>query len=131
MKTNLTRSQASRRAFTLVETHRGLDDSRGIGRYFDSAITDMVNRTSRSAASSNISEVSGRFSDMRPIPGLSRQPGQLDGGSERNAGYSGSLHAALTGQLVDVQLTANTLGTLQAAGIAHVGVHATMLAHSS
>ncbi len=59
MKTNLTRSHTSRQAFTLVELIVVLMILVGLAAILIPAITDMVSRTSRSAASSNISEVAG------------------------------------------------------------------------
>ena len=76
MKTNLTRSQSSRQAFTLVELIVVLMILVGLAAILIPAITDMVGRTSRSTASSNIAEVSGAIQRLRgSVSELSRQHG--------------------------------------------------------
>lgn len=125
MKTNLTRSQTSRRAFTLVELIVVLMILVGLAAILIPAITDMVSRTSRSAASSNISEVSGAI--QRYEAQYLAYPNNLDSLMEALNGTAvtlGSLNTAIVGSLDDVVISANTLATLQAAGITHVGVHA-------
>lgn len=124
MKTNLTRSQSSRRAFTLVELIVVLMILVGLAAILIPAITDMVSRTSRSAASSNISEVSGAI--QRYEAQYLAYPNNLDSLMEDLNGTPitlGSLNAAIVGSLDDVAISANTLATLQAAGITNVGVH--------
>lgn len=125
MKTNLTRSQASRRAFTLVELIVVLMILVGLAAILIPAITDMVGRTSRSSASSNISEVSGAI--QRYEAQYLAYPENLDSLMEDLNGTQvtlGSLNGDLTPLLADVQITQGILDALNAAGISRVGVHA-------
>lgn len=124
MKTNLTRSQTSRRAFTLVELIVVLMILVGLAAILIPAITDMVSRTSRSSASSNISEVSGAI--QRYEAQYLAYPDNLDSLMESLNGTVttlGSLNPTLPANLANVVLSANTLAALQAAGISNVGVH--------
>ncbi len=123
MKTNWTRPQSTRRAFTLVELIVVLMILVGLAAVLIPAITDMVARTSRSTASSNISEVAGAI--QRYEAQYMRYPDGFDSLMENAGGTDlGSLNTDLTAGLVDVTLDAQTLATLNAAGIFNVGIHA-------
>ncbi len=130
--TNLTRSHTSRQAFTLVELivvlmilvglHRRSPDP---GRHPDPAITDMVSRTSRSAASSNISEVAGAI--QRYEAQYLEYPNNFDSLMEDVATPGvilGSLNTDLAAILDNVTVSAGILAALQNAGISNVGEHA-------
>ena len=125
MKTNLTRSQTSRHAFTLVELIVVLMILVGLAAILIPAITDMVGRTSRSSASSNIAEVSGAI--QRYEAQYLGYPENLDSLMESFAGpvtVLGSLNTTLAGMLDNVSVTQNILDGLAAAGITRVGRHA-------
>lgn len=125
MKTNPSRSQLSRRAFTLVELIVVLMILVGLAAILIPAITDMVTRTSRSSASSNISEVSGAI--QRYEAQYLAYPNNMDSLMEflnTTPTALGSLNTALTGSLVDVTVTPGILTALQNAGITNVGLHA-------
>ena len=125
MKTNLTRSQTSRQAFTLVELIVVLMILVGLAAILIPAITDMVGRTSRSSASSNISEVSGAI--QRYEAQYLAYPNNLDSLMEALNGTPtvlGSLNTTLAGMLANVAVTQNILDGLTAAGITRVGLHA-------
>ncbi|MCC6511800.1 MAG: prepilin-type N-terminal cleavage/methylation domain-containing protein [Pirellulaceae bacterium] len=123
MKTNLIRPLTSRRAFTLVELIVVLMILVGLAAVLIPAITDMVARTNRSTASSNISEVAAAI--QRYEAQYMAYPENLDGLMEDLAGEDlGSVISSLTSATADVTLDANTLATLNAAGITRVGIHA-------
>ncbi len=124
MKTNLTRSQASRRAFTLVELIVVLMILVGLAAILIPAVTDMVARTSRSSASSNISEVAGAI--QRYEAQYLAYPENLDSLMEdlTTPTVLGSLNTNITGSLVNVNVTQPILDALNAAGISRVGEHA-------
>jgi type II secretory pathway pseudopilin PulG len=100
----------------------------GLAAILIPAITDMVSRTSRSTASSNISEVSSAI--QRYEAQYLAYPDNLDSLMEVLNGGSiavlGSLNPALTTNtvLANVDLDQYTLKTLQNAGIRRVGRHA-------
>lgn len=124
MKTNPSRSQLSRRAFTLVELIVVLMILVGLAAILIPAITDMVSRTSRSSASSNISEVAGAV--QRYEAQYLAYPENLDSLMEAFTGppvVLGSLNTNLAAMLENVQLTQPRLDALNAAGITRVGAH--------
>ncbi|MGN6133229.1 MAG: type IV pilin protein [Aureliella sp.] len=123
MKSKLRRRQNDRRGFTLVELIVVLMILVGLAAVLIPAVTDMVARTNRSTASSNIAEVAGAI--QRYDAQYMAYPDNFDSlmtdltGTDLN-----TLHAAFTAASADVTLTAGTLAAFNAAGIVNVGIHA-------
>lgn len=123
MKTNRIRPFNSRTAFTLVELIVVLMILVGLAAVLIPAITDMVVRTNRSTAASNISEVAGAI--QRYDAQFMGYPDNFDSLMTDLIGTDlDTLTADLTAATADVTLSAATLATLNAAGIVNVGVHA-------
>lgn len=124
MKTHLFKPFRSRQAFTLIELIVVLTILVGLAGVLVPAVTNMVNRTNRSTSAVNISEVSGAVQRFEAI--YMEYPDNLDSlvtdvtlGTLLNTTYP-----SLTGVLDVVSLNANTLVTLNNAGITTVGRHA-------
>jgi len=124
MRTKMIRPLAGRPAFTLVELIVVLMILIGLAAILIPAVTDMVARTNRSTASSNISEVAGAI--QRYDAQYLAYPENLDSlVSSLTAGTAlTTLNTTLAAALGDVTLSASTLATLSTAGITSVGVHA-------
>ena len=123
MKSNSRRSQTTRHAFTLVELIVVLMILVGLAAVLIPAVTDMVARTNRSTASSNISEIAGSI--QRYDAQYMAYPDNFDSLMTDLIGTDlDTLQAGLTAVTADVTLTALTRAPLTAAGILNVGVHA-------
>jgi Tfp pilus assembly protein PilE len=122
MTTNRIKPLTRRAAFTLVELIVVLMILVGLAAVLIPAITDMVVRTNRSTAASNIGEVAGAI--QRYDAQYMGYPDNLDSLMTDLTGTDlDTLTATLTAATADVTLSANTLATLAAAGIVNVGIH--------
>ena len=122
MKSNLRRPQTNRQAFTLVELIVVLMILVGLAAVLIPAVTDMVARTNRSTASSNIGEVAGAI--QRYDAQYMEYPDNFDSLMTDLAGADlDTLHAGLTAATADVTLAAGTFAALTSAGIVNVGIH--------
>lgn len=112
--------QHLRRGFTLVELVVVLMILVGLAAVLIPAVTDMVNRTNRSTAASNIAGAMQRYDAQ-----YMSLPDNLDGLMTDLTGTDlDTLSSGLTGITADVTLSANTLATLNNSGINNVGIHA-------
>lgn len=123
MKTNLTRSQTSRRAFTLVELIVVLMILVGLAAVLIPAITDMVARTNRSTSASNIAEVAGAI--QRYEAQYLAYPDKFDSlMTDLDAPVAlNTLLGGLTSMVENVQVNAARVTTLNNAGITTLGRH--------
>jgi len=114
---------AHRRAFTLIELIVVLTILIGLAGVLIPTVTNMVGRTNRSTSAINISEIAGAVQRYEAI--YINYPDNLDSlmtdlvGTDLN-----TLNPNLPLVTADVTLTADTLDTLNEAGIINVGVHA-------
>jgi len=123
MKTNAKKAFTPRRAFTLVELIVVLMILVGLAAVLIPAVTDMVDRTNRSTSASNIGEIAGAI--QRYDAQYMSYPDNFDSLMTDLTGTDlDTLTTALTTATADVTLDANTLATLQTAGIVNVGIHA-------
>jgi prepilin-type N-terminal cleavage/methylation domain-containing protein len=116
-------SARSRQAFTLIELIVVLTILVGLAGILIPTVTNMVERTSRSSTASNLTEISGAVQRFESI--YMRYPNYLDSLMQDATGTDlNTLYTSLTSITEDVTLSANTLATLNNAGITSVGLHA-------
>lgn len=117
-------SENRRKAFTLIELIVVLTILVGLAGVLIPAVTSMVIRTNRSTSAANVSEIAGAVQRYEAI--YQEYPNDMDSlVTDLTAGTAlNTLNSALTTLFPTVALSADTLATLNNAGITNVGVHA-------
>jgi prepilin-type N-terminal cleavage/methylation domain-containing protein len=122
MKSNLVKPHTNRHAFTLIELIVVLTILVGLAGILIPAVTNMIGRTSRSSSAVNIAEISSAIQRYEAI--YLSYPNNFDSLMQDLIGTDlNTLSSGLGATTPDVQLDADTLATLSAAGITAVGVH--------
>jgi prepilin-type N-terminal cleavage/methylation domain-containing protein len=123
MKSKFAMQGRNRRAFTLVELIVVLMILVGLAAVLIPAVTDMVGRTSRSSAASNIAEISGAI--QRYEAQYMTYPDHFDSlvSNLATGAVLGTVSADFTAAQTGVTLAQGTFDALAAAGLTQVGVH--------
>jgi prepilin-type N-terminal cleavage/methylation domain-containing protein len=115
-------NRPSRRAFTLIELIVVLTILVGLAGVLIPTITNMVGRTNRSTSASNIAEIAGAVQRYEAI--FFNYPDRLDAMKTDLVGTDlNTLNPDLPLVTENVTLTADTLATLNEAGLVNVGIH--------